>query len=415
MNSNRRNFLQLSSLFGAGLLANTKLVSAQHEGHNPSHRSATDQKRADHGGAGVVPVQTPDLAKLPWKMEGGVKVFHLVAEVVKQQLLPGKEIYAWGYNGSVPGPTIEVNEGDRVRIVFTNRLPEATTVHWHGLEVPINMDGTPFISQPMVEPGESFVYEFTLHQNGTFFYHSHGAMQEMIGLIGLFIVHPRRAYRPHVDKDFAFILQEWAVLPNNPVPNTLAMEFNWLTLNGKASPATTPLIVQQGDRVRIRMVNLGMDHHPLHLHGFQFYITGTEGGRVPASAWYPGNTVIVGVAQARDIEFDAVYAGDWMLHCHLPHHMMNEMVPMVGPHQHRSNTNAKGKVPGYPQDMMMIMDKQVAKPETYGLPAGWTASMMGMMTLVRVLPPDQYKEVMKRVQEGRAEPPAGEVPHHHNH
>ena len=133
-------------------------------------------------------------------------------------------------------------------------------------------------------PGGRFVYEFTLKQNGTFFYHSHMAMQEMMGLIGLFIIHPRRAHTPRVDRDFGIILQEWALLPNNTIPNSLAMEFNWLTMNGKAGPATTPLIVKLGERVRIRLVNLGMDHHPMHMHGHQFYVTGTEGGRIRTTA-----------------------------------------------------------------------------------------------------------------------------------
>jgi hypothetical protein len=287
-----------------------------------------------------VSVVTPDIKHLPWEMENGVKVFHLTAEVIKREILPAsgmgpaKVLTVWGYNGSVPGPTIEVNEGDHVRIIFHNNLPEDTTVHWHGLEIPIEMDGMPFISQPPVKPGETFVYEFKLHQNGTFFYHSHGAMQEMMGSIGLFIIHPKTAHKPAVQKDFAWVLQEFAALQNNPVPNSMAMEFNWLTMNGKAAPATTPVIVRQGERVRMRFVNLGMDHHPIHLHGNQFYVTGTEGGRIPQSAWFPGNTVIVGVAQARDVEFDAKYAGDWMLHCHLPHHMMNNMVSMVGPMSH---------------------------------------------------------------------------------
>lgn len=287
-----------------------------------------------------VPVATPDVPHLPWKMENGVKVFHLTAEIVKREVLPGssmgpaKVLTLWGYSGSVPGPTIEVNEGDHVRVIFHNQLPEPTTIHWHGLEIPVAMDGMPFISQPPVKPGETFVYDFTLHQNGTFFYHSHGAMQEMMGAIGLFIIHPKKPHYPPVQKDFGIVLQEFAALQNNPVPNSMAMEFNWLTFNGKAAPATTPLIVRQGDRVRIRLVNLGMDHHPIHIHGNQFYVTGTEGGRTPQSAWFPGNTVLVGVAQARDIEFDAKYAGDWMLHCHLPHHMMNNMVSMVGPMAH---------------------------------------------------------------------------------
>ena len=197
------------------------------------------------------------------------------------------------------------------------------------------MDGVPGISQDPIPPGGTFVYEFTLHQHGTFFYHSHMAMQEMMGMIGLFIMHPQEPRTtPRVDRDFGLILQEWAILPNNTVPNTLAMEFNWLTINGKAGPATTPMLVKLGERVRIRLVNLAMDHHPIHLHGNTFYMTGTEAGRVPRAAWHPGNTVLVGVAQARDIEFDAKYPGDWMLHCHLPHHMMNQMVSMVGPLSH---------------------------------------------------------------------------------
>jgi hypothetical protein len=288
----------------------------------------------------------------------------------------------------------------------------------------------------------------------------------------LFIVHPKVPHEPRVDKDFGMILQAWAVLPNNPVPNTLAMEFNWLTINGKAAPATTPLIIKQGERVRIRMVNLSMDHHPMHLHGHQFYITGTEGGRIPESGWYPGNTALIGVAQARDLEFVAKYAGDWMIHCHLPHHMMNQMISMVGPmanaghglqtglgmeagmgmirqghalsdelgpglgrglgvaadaekatstivgpqeHQHKHgqkmSEEEKKRVPGYPQDMMMIMDDEVAKPETWGLAKGWTASLMGMMTLVRVLPPDKYEKIMAMIKEGK-KPDSTDHKHH---
>jgi hypothetical protein len=314
------------------------------------------------------------------------------------------------------------------------------------------MDGVPGISQDPIAPGASFTYEFTLKQNGTFFYHSHMAMQEMMGMIGLFIVHPRAAHQPRVDRDFGLIFQEWSILPHNTVPNTLAMEFNWLTINGKAGPATTPMIVRLGERVRVRMVNLGMDHHPIHLHGNQFHLTGTEAGRVPETHRVPENTLLLGVAQARDIEFDAKYEGDWMLHCHLPHHMMNQMTSMVGPlmlshaggarasdmesgfgvatgsalsesrgpafgrtlgvgadgaravsnapmehvqhagHQQPAGSSP-GLVPGYPQDMYMVMDDLVAKPETHGLRAGWTAAMMGMMTLVRVVKPELFAKI----------------------
>ena len=472
MNDGRRNLLRGLAFAGSGFLASRR-SEAQHE-HHATPEPASDVPRQETAkDAAFLPVETPDVPKLPYELDNGVKVFHLIAEPVKTEFLPGRAVDAWGYNGSIPGPTIEVVEGDRVRIIVDNHLPELTSMHWHGFEIPIEMDGVPGISQDPILPGGRFVYEFTLHQKGTFFYHSHMPMQEMLGMIGLFIMHPRRAYRPRIDKDFGIILQEWAILPNNTVPNTLSMEFNWLTLNGKSGPATTPLIVKQGDRVRIRLVNLGMDHHPMHLHGHQFYITGTEGGRVPESAWYPTNTALVGVAQAKDIEFDAVYPGDWMFHCHLPHHMMNQMVSMVGPmthlgsgmhsglgmeegmgiirdahalsedlgpsmgraiglpnreretthlvgregtsqHQHPGSQQAQDpwRVPGYPQDMWMTMDEMVQKPETHGLRPGWTGAMMGMMTLVRVLPEEMYEKVMALVREGRNESP---VPPAHRH
>jgi hypothetical protein len=291
-----------------------------------------DPPKLQQSNGGIpLPVQSPDLKDLPFTMDNGVKVFNLIAEPVKQQIMPGKIIDIWGYNGSAPGPTIQVNQGDRVRIVFDNHLPEPTSMHWHGFEIPVEVDGGPGVSQDPVKPGGRFVYEFTLHQEGTYFYHPHMAMQEMIGMLGAFIMHPKVAHTPKVDKDFVILLQEYAVLPNNTVPNTANMEFNWLVFNGKTGPAITPLIVRLGDRVRVRLINLGMDHHPIHLHGHTFYVTGTEGGPIPQTAWYPGNTVLVGVAQSRDFEFVANNPGDWMLHCHLPHHMMNQMSSNVGP------------------------------------------------------------------------------------
>src|SRR5579864_1181728 len=403
--SNRRNFFRNALAWGTTMMAAPKLSSA--DGSPPM-------------------VQTPDVRNLPHTMDNGVKVFHLIAEPVSHKISPFKTITAWGYNGSVPGPTIQVTQGDRVRIILENRLPESTTMHWHGFEIPAEMDGTPYISQKPIPPGEKFVYEFDLNQAGTFFYHSHGAMQEMMGMIGLFIMHPKAAYRPQVDHDFGLILQEWALLPGNSVPNTANMEFNWLTINGVSGPMATPLLVRQGSRVRIRLVNMGMDHHPIHLHGFQFVVTGTEGGRQPETMWGPGNTVLIGVAQARDIEFEAKYAGAWMLHCHLPHHMMNAMSDLMGERMMTTmNTNDPdalsqmqtladavpfehihhapiadnaNDVAGFPQDafMDMGMDRAlgVDKPENFELPPNWSAMMMGMMTLVRVLPPADYEEIM---------------------
>lgn len=372
----------------------------------PSVHAATEQgARAAKAVAPVstppVRVVTPDVPHLPFERDGAVKVFRLRAEPVRTELVPGRPMDAWGFNGSVPGPTIEINEGDTVRIIVENRLPEIFAPHWHGLEVPIGMDGTPGISQDPIPPGGTHTYEFTIRQNGTFFYHSHMPMQEMMGLIGLFIVHPPAAHAPAADHDFGIILQEWMIHPNNTVPNTLAMEFNWLTMNGKAGPATTPLIVKRGDRVRLRLVNMGMDHHPIHLHGHQFVLTGTEAGRGQGPFTMYENTVLVGVAQARDVEFVATNPGDWMLHCHLPHHMMNQMVTMVGPMMVHPDQPAS-KVPGFPQDMWMPMDKLGGdKPETYGLKENWTGAMMGMMTLVRVVEPDVYATI-ERLRAARA-------------
>ncbi len=403
MKASRREFFRGAALAGTALATAGRVRAA--------HRESP------------LPVVTPDLPSLPHTVENGVKVFQLAAEPVQRRIVPFKTMDVWGYNGTSPGPAIQVNQGDRVRIVFENRLPESTTIHWHGLEVPIEMDGVPYISQPPVPPGGRFVYEFTLHQEGTYFYHAHGAMQEMMGLIGMFLIHPRIPHRPAVDHDYGIILQGWAILPSSTVPNTAGMEFNWLTFNGVSGPSTTPLLARQGSRVRIRIVNLGMDHHPIHLHGHQFVVTGTEGGRAPESTWFPGNTVLVGVAQARDIEFDAVYPGDWMLHCHLPHHMMNSMTDLLQDrmistaatnearalNQMQAFSQAIGvehahhaavapdasSVPGFPQDafMEMGMDQAVEKPETRGLARNWSAGMMGMMSLVRVLPEARYQEI----------------------
>jgi manganese oxidase len=445
---NRRDFLKNVFGLSASWVAAPALLNAQHEHQRAGGSSSTPepQHRSSLSGVDPVPVQTPDIPDLPFEVDNGVKVFHLVAEPVKRELLPGKVIDAWGYNGTTPGPTIQVTQGDRVRIILDNHLPEATTVHWHGFEIPLQMDGMPYISQKPILPGGRFVYEFTLHQQGTFFYHSHGAMQEMMGLFGMFVMHPKQAYEPRVDHDFAIVLQEWALLPNNAVPNTGGMEFNWLTFNGKSGPATTPLLVRLGSRVRIRIANIGMDHHPIHLHGHTFAVTGSEAGRQPKELWGPANTVLVGVAQSRDVEFIANNPGDWMLHCHLPHHMMNSMMDLMSERMFvtspMSTRQAQkqmevmmetaeagtpmgnmevppvapnaNNVPGFPQDafMQMPMDDAVKKPETYGLAENWTAGMMGMMTLVRVLPPDLYDKIMAMKSGNTPAPQKQEHKHH---
>jgi manganese oxidase len=330
---NRRSFLARALGLSAGLVAAPQLYADEATRRGPDSGSARpilELARTGGGSARNIPVTTPDVPDLPFTLDNGTKVFNLIAEPVKQSILPNRTLDLWGFNGSAPGPTIQVNQGDHVRVVLDNHLPEPTSIHWHGFEDQVRYDGQPGISQQPVPPGGRFVYEFHIHQSGTFFYHSHMSMQQMIGMLGGFIMHPAAPYQPAVDHDFLIHLQEYAVLPSSTIPNSMSMEYNWLVLNGKAGPAITPMIVPLGSRVRIRFVNLGMDHHPMHLHGHTFYITGTEGGRIPETAWWPGNTVLVGVAQARDIEFVANNPGDWMVHCHLPHHNMNQMSSTVG-------------------------------------------------------------------------------------
>src|SRR5437899_2898420 len=185
--SPRRRFFRSVLGLGAGAAALAQVAKAQHV--HSTDPAPTQQPN----GSAALPVVTPDIADLPFTMNDGIKVFHLIAEPVKQVIIPGRTFDLWGFNGSAPGPTIQTNEGDRIRIVFENHLPEPTGIHWHGLELPIEMDGGPAIGQKPVMPGERFVYEFPLTSNGTFFYHSHMAMQEMVGMLGGFIIHPKTA------------------------------------------------------------------------------------------------------------------------------------------------------------------------------------------------------------------------------
>jgi FtsP/CotA-like multicopper oxidase with cupredoxin domain len=393
--------------------------------------SSTDRGKLVSGqrkpGLPPVLVETPDLpSNLPWKMVNEAKEFHLHAQPVKRELLPGNFMNHWGYNGTMPGPTIQVTEGDRVRIVVHNHLPEPTELHLHGLELPNFMDGVPYLIQDPIKPGGTGVYELTVHQTGTYFYHPHGAMQEAIGMVGLFIIHPKADYTPAVDQDFALITQEFDIVGASDTPDTTSMTFHWLTFNGRCGPYITPLVVRLGNRVRIRILNFSsMDHHPIHMHGHTFWVTGTEGGRIPESAWIPGNNVLVGVAQVREFEFIANNPGDWMMHCHMFHHMMNHMVSGVGPGSRElarpGKEDPRFKVPGFPQETGMMtmmspadMAKVTGNPRVRGMRPMWPMGVMGLMTVVRVLPPDLYDKVISgkgEIAPGASVP--GSTPGHH--
>ncbi len=301
------------------------------------------------------PVITPNGATLPFRVVDGVKIFHLVAEEVTHEFAPGLKAKLWGFNGRVHGPTIEAVEGDHIRIYVTNKLPAATSIHWHGIILPSGMDGVGGLSQKIIQPGETFKYEYPLVQYGTHMYHSHhDEMTQMaLGVMGLFVIHPRRPTAPRPDRDFALLLSEWDIKPGayRPDPRVFA-GFNTLTFNAKAFPGTEPLVARRGDRVRLRVVNLSaMDHHPIHLHGHSFWVTQTDGGVIPPAARWPETTILVPVGTSRTVEFIADNPGDWAMHCHMTHHVMNQMghegPNMVGVDARQLNREIQPVIPAY--------------------------------------------------------------------
>jgi hypothetical protein len=234
-------------------------------------------------------------------------------------------------------------------------LPEPTTAHWHGILLPNGMDGVGGLTQHIIPPGETFKYEFVLRQHGTFMYHPHhDEMTQMgLGMMGLFIIHPR-GIEQAPDRDFAIMLGEWKIVPGTSRPDPMEMtEFNVLTMNAAVYPATEPLVVKQGERVRIRYGNLGaMDHHPIHLHGYNFKVVETGGSRVPESAQYLDDTILVPVGSTRAIEFIADAPGDWALHCHMTHHVMNQMghnaLNLIGVNTDKLDDKVRSTlIPGY--------------------------------------------------------------------
>jgi FtsP/CotA-like multicopper oxidase with cupredoxin domain len=329
-----------------------------HEAHNPARDNSPSPQTPlgpAEPGRDYTPVIVPNGWTLPYNVVEGVKVFHLVAEEVDHEFAPGLIARCWGYNGSVHGPTIEAVEGDRVRIYVTNRLPAPTTVHWHGVLLPSGMDGVGGLSQKAIAPGETFVYEFSLRQHGTLMYHSHHDEMTQIGLgmTGLFIIHPRTEPSVRPERDFAILLHEWfiPVGASRPDPNEMT-DFNVLTINGRAFPGTESLVAKKGERVRIRIGNLSpMSHHPIHLHGYCFTVTETDGGVIPEAGRWPETTVIVPVGSTRTIEFTADNPGDWALHCHMTHHVMNQMghgVPnMIGVNTDGLDQKVRPLLPDY--------------------------------------------------------------------
>jgi FtsP/CotA-like multicopper oxidase with cupredoxin domain len=386
---------------GAALLAGGAVSAALREASAAEKAAAaTKPPIPAPQGQSYTPVVTLNGSSLPSKMDNGVKVFHLIAEPVKREFAPGMVVNCWGYNGSTPGPTIEAVEGDRVRILVTNRLPEHTTIHWHGIFLPNGMDGVGGLTQPHIKPGETYVYEFTLRQHGTFMYHPHAdeMLQAAMGMMGMFIIHPRAPRAPAVDRDFCFMLHAWDIEPGTFIAKPATMtEFNLWSFNSRVFPGIDPLVVRKGDRVRIRVANMSMHDHPIHIHGYAYTVTETEGGQVPKTAQFPEATVNVAVGAIRVMEFVADEPGDWALHCHKSHHTMNAMghlVPnMLGVKQDDLDARIRALVPGYMsmgQDGMADMAQmQMPLPEnTLPMMTGegpfGPLEMGGMFTVIKV-------------------------------
>ncbi|BCN31119.1 multicopper oxidase family protein [Anaeromicropila herbilytica] len=285
-------------------------------------------------------VITPNLENLQYKEIRGVKYFELFAEKVEREILPGVWIKAWGYNGSIPGPTIQVYPGDYVNIRVYNNLPEATSVHWHGLDVPNDMDGVPDIEpSPKIIPGSYFDYKFQIfNPPGTHMYHTHHIThkQQMMGLEGgLIILDP---YASITDRDYFIMLQEFelvgmpmgVVMPGSYDINPMSHDFNFFTMNGRCFPYTTSLAVGYQEKIKVRLANAMMDAHPIHIHGHQFDVVASDGNSIANCGIMKKNTINVASGETWDIEFIANNPGIWPFHCHIPHHMSNNMTEPSG-------------------------------------------------------------------------------------
>lgn len=270
------------------------------------------------------------------RIEDGVKVFDLEASVIRWSILPGETVEAYAYNGEVPGPTLRVTEGDRIRINVTNKLPESTTIHWHGLILPNEMDGPAEITQEPIRPGKSFTYEYTVGQHGTYFYHTHDHVdrQQSLGLYGALIIDPKNPADDIVaDLEYTVQLQEWLkrewlTYPSMPMEGGFP---NFFTINGKAFPATDTIKMKQGQLLKVRFVGSHTTAiHPMHIHGGPFQVAAVDGETLQESARYMADTVNVAPGQRYDVLWRAQRPGKWLVHCHIPHHTTNNNVEMKG-------------------------------------------------------------------------------------
>lgn len=238
--------------------------------------------------------------------DDGYKVFDLVCQEIDWETEPGQVFPAFAYNGMVPGPEIRVTEGDKVRINVTNEMGESTGVHFHGVYVPNNIDGVPFITQPAIEPGMTYTYEFEAVNPGSHMYHSHhnAAEQVVRGLLGAFIIEAKdKSREPQVSAEYTMILNDSGL---------------GYTINGKGFPYTQPIIANKGDRIRIRFMNEGLMIHPMHLHGMPKLVFAKDGYPLPQP--YQCDTLNIAPGERYDVLVDCTNPGVWAFHCHILTH-----------------------------------------------------------------------------------------------
>jgi FtsP/CotA-like multicopper oxidase with cupredoxin domain len=385
MTTDRRQFLRGTAGAGAALAAASVSRVALAALPEPAIQTRPDTMGplVPPNGRPYHPVVTLNGWTCPWRMKDGVKEFHLVAEPVVREMAPGFTARLWGYNGQSPGPTIEVVEGDRVRVFVTNRLPERTSMHWHGQRLPNGMDGVSGLTQPPIPPGKTWVYEFVARRPGTFMYHPHAdeMTQMAMGMMGFWVTHPlaRHPLIAEVDRDYVFLLNAYDIEPGASTPKIMTMlDFNLWSWNSRVFPGIDPLVARRGDRVRIRVGNLTMTNHPMHLHGHEWQVTGSDGGPWPLAARVPEVTTDIAVGQMRQLEFVADEEGDWSLHCHKAHHTMNAMghdVPtMIGVDHRDVARQVSDLIPDY----MAMGDRGMADMADMKMPIpANTAPMMG--------------------------------------
>jgi plastocyanin len=275
--------------------------------------------------------------------EPQLREYVLTASEFDWELMPGETVRAWGYNGQLPGPEIRVREGDTLRVILKNDLPVPTTVHWHGVVLPPNMDGPAGLNQAPVAPGDTFVYEFEAKPAGTRWYHSHAdpAVQVPLGLHGPLVIEPRSAKTTY-DREYTLVLGEWdmeltpgvaaGTEPRGPRDQTLRggeLGADMFLINGKMHGYVDPIRIAEGERILVRLINAGHMAHPIHTHGHSFTIVATDGNPIPEAARWLKDTILVAPGERYDLELLGDNPGVWMVHCHIEHHMENGMMTTI--------------------------------------------------------------------------------------